>query len=45
MITKGRMIQELKKNGVRKGDKNGSLVSLEHLKTFQIIKLYSEHCK
>lgn len=45
MITKGKMINELKKKGVRRGDKNGSVVQLEHLKTFQIIQLYSEHCK
>ena len=44
MITKGKMIRELKKAGVRRGDKNGSIVKLEHLKTFDIIKLYAEYC-
>lgn len=45
MLTKGSMIRELKRVGVRKGDKNGAEVSLEHLKTFQVIKLYSQYCK
>ena len=46
MLTKGKMIKLLKeKAGVRRGDKNGSVVQLEHLKTFQVIQLYSEHCK
>ena len=45
MITKGYMINELKKNGVRKGEKDGSVVQLEHLKTCQIARLYNEHCK
>lgn len=42
MMTKGNMCKVLKANGIRKGDKNGSLVTLEHLKTYQIIKMYSE---
>lgn len=45
MLSKGKMISELKKKGIRKGDKNGAEVSLEHLKTFQVIKLYSQYCK
>lgn len=45
MLSKGKMISELKKNGIRKGDKNGATVSLEHLKTFQIIDLYYKYCK
>ena len=44
MITKGKMIKALKEKGIRKGDKNGSSVSLEHLKTYQIITLYSQYC-
>lgn len=40
MLTKGQMIKELKAKGVRKGEKNGALVSLEHLKTVEVIKLY-----
>ena len=44
MMTKGKMIQALKAKGVRAGDKDGAMVSLEHLKTFQVIALYYEHC-
>ena len=44
MMTKGKMISELKKVGVRTGDKDGAMVSLEHLKAYQIIKMYYEHC-
>lgn len=39
MMTKGKMIKELKENGIRKAQ-NGK--KLEHSKTFEIIKLYSE---
>ena len=42
MMTKGKMCKALKANGIRKGEKNGALVSLEHLKTYQIIKMYAE---
>lgn len=45
MTTKGTMIKELKKNGIRRGDKNGSIVKLEHLKAYQVTKLYYQHCK
>ena len=45
MTTKGTMIKELKQKGVRRGDKNGSVVKLEHLKTPEVIKLYSTYCK
>lgn len=44
MLTKGQMIKELKKNGIRKGNKGTTEVSLEHLKTSQIITLYSKYC-
>lgn len=44
MLTKGKMVKELKAKGIRKGDKDGAKVSLEHLKTYQIIKLYYQHC-
>lgn len=44
MLTKGKMIQQLKKQGVRKGDKNGSAVQLEHLKTYQVSELYYRYC-
>lgn len=41
---KGRMIKELKVKGIRRGEKNGAIVKLEHLKTFAIITLWAEHC-
>ena len=44
MLTKGKMINELKKRGIRTGDKNGAAVGLSHLKTAQIIALYFQHC-
>lgn len=44
-MTKGFMIKELKKNGVRYGDKDGALVKLEHLKTYQVVSLYYTYCK
>ena len=44
MLTKGKMIKELHKMGIRSGDKNGAIVKLSHLKTHQIIALYYEHC-
>ena len=40
MMTKGQMIKELKKAGIRKGDKNGAIVQLEHLKTTTITTMY-----
>ena len=45
MLTKGKMITELKKNGIRSGDKNGAKVKLEHLKSFQITTMYYQYCK
>jgi hypothetical protein len=44
MLTKGKMITALKKANVRKGEKNGAFVSLEHLKTSDVIKLYYDNC-
>lgn len=44
MMTKGKMITELKKVGIRRADKDGAMVSLEHLKTFDITKLYYQYC-
>ena len=44
LFGKGKMIRELKAKGVRRGEKNGSIVALEHLKTPEVIKLYAEHC-
>lgn len=43
LFGKGKMIKALKAKGIRRGDKNGSIVSLEHLKTYEVIKLYAEH--
>ena len=43
-MSKGKMISALKKAGIRKGDKDGALVSLEHLKTYQIINMYYQYC-
>ena len=45
MLTKGKMIKALKEHGIRKGDKNGAMVQLEHLKTYQIINMYYQYCK
>lgn len=44
MLTKGFMVKELKKSGVRTGDKEGATVKVEHLKTHQITKMYYEYC-
>ena len=44
MLTKGQMIKSLKEVGIRKGDKDGATVSLEHLKTHQVINLYYQYC-
>lgn len=41
---KGIMIKELKAKGIRRGEKNGAIVKLEHLKTFAIINLWNEYC-
>jgi hypothetical protein len=45
MLTKGKMIQQLKEKGIRTGDKNGAKVKLEHLKSFAITELYHQYCK
>ena len=45
MLTKGKMIQAHKKQGIRRGDKGSSIVKLEHLKTPDVIKLYFTYCK
>ena len=45
MLTKGKMITTLKKVGIRKGDKNGAKVKLEHLKSYAVTELYYQHCK
>jgi hypothetical protein len=45
MLSKGKMISALKKVGIRKGDKNGAEVKLEHLKTPEITTLYFTYCR
>lgn len=45
LLTKGFMCKALKEKGIRKADKyDGSYVSLEHLKTFEVTKLYYKYC-
>ena len=45
MLTKGVMIKALKEAGIRRGNKDGAEVKLEHLKTYQVIDLYYTYCK
>ena len=45
MLTKGKMIKELKQQNIRTGDKNGARVKLAHLKTPEVIKLYFTYCQ
>ena len=46
MLTKGKMIKFLKEQaGIRKGDKQGAIVPLEHLKTHQIVNMYYQYCE
>jgi hypothetical protein len=45
MLTKGSMIKALKSKGIRKGDKDGATVQLEHLKAYQVTNLYYQYCK
>ena len=45
IFSKGKLIKELKQKGVRKGDKQGATVSLEHLKYADVVTLWFEHCK
>ena len=40
LMTKGKMIQVLKKNGIRRGEKDKAIVPLEHLKYPQIATIY-----
>lgn len=40
LMTKGKMIQILKKNGIRRGEKDKAIVPLEHLKYPQIATIY-----
>lgn len=43
--TKGEMIKELKRFGIRIGDKGNATVKLEHLKYEDVCKLYNEFDK
>ena len=44
MLTKGKLINELKKAGIRRGTRNDGLeVSLEHLKYADVVNLYYKH--
>lgn len=45
VFSKGKLIKELKVKGIRKGDKNGSTVSLEHLKYADVVNLWYKHCQ
>ena len=45
MPTKGFMVKKLKEAGIRRGNKDGAEVKLEHLKTYQVIDLYYTYCK
>lgn len=45
MLSKGKMITALKQAGIRKGDKQGAVVPLEHLKTHQIVNMYYQYCE
>lgn len=44
IFSKGELIKELKAKGVRRGDKQGATVSLEHLKYADVVNLWFEHC-
>ena len=44
LLTKGKMIKALKSAGIRKGEKDGAFVSLEHLKSSDVVKLYYDNC-
>lgn len=45
--TKGKMVRKLKTAGIRRAEKDGTgaFVSLEHLKYYQVARLYDEYCK
>lgn len=42
---KGQMVKALKAKDIKTGDKNGATVKLEHLKTVEVMKLYTKYCK
>lgn len=39
---KAKMTKELKENGVRFGEKDGAIVKVEHLKTYQVVNLWNK---
>lgn len=43
IYSKGYLINQLKKNGIRKGDKFGATVSLEHLKYADVVNLWFKY--
>lgn len=45
IYSKGGLIKELKTKGIRRGDKQGATVSLEHLKYADVVNLWYKYCK
>lgn len=45
IFSKGQLIKQLKAKGIRRGDKQGSTVSLEHLKYADVVSLWYKYCK
>lgn len=45
IFSKGNLIKDLKAKGIRKGDKQGATVQLEHLKYADVVNLWYEYCK
>lgn len=45
IFSKGELIKQLKAKGIRKGDKQGSTVPLEHLKYADVVNLWYKYCK
>lgn len=45
IYSKGKLIKELKAKGIRKGDKQGATVQLEHLKYADVVSLWYKHCQ
>lgn len=43
--TKGYLIKQLKEKGIRRGDKSGATVHLEHLRYADVVNLWYAHCK
>lgn len=45
IYSKGKLIKELKAKGIRKGDKQGATVQLEHLRYADVVNLWFQYCK